>query len=67
MVFEVEIVLLHTQWVKRNAGEGTPAKCQSMGNGSDAVPRSCFIGKFRNDSIIKVLLFIENQTKIEKW
>ena len=26
MVFEVENVLLHTPEVKRNAGEGTPAK-----------------------------------------
>lgn len=25
-VFEVEIMLLHTFWVKRNAGWGTPAK-----------------------------------------
>jgi len=25
-IFEVEIVLLRTRWVKRNAGRGTPAK-----------------------------------------
>lgn len=25
-IFEVEIVLLRTLWVKRNAGRGTPAK-----------------------------------------
>ena len=25
MAFEVEIVLLHAHWAKRNAGKGTPA------------------------------------------
>ena len=25
-IFEVEIVLLHTLWVKRNVGRGTPTK-----------------------------------------
>ena len=25
-IFEVEIVLLRTHWVKRNVGEGTPTK-----------------------------------------
>lgn len=29
-VFEVEIVLLRTLWVKRNAGRGTPAKYLSV-------------------------------------
>lgn len=26
-MFEVENVLLHTLWVKRNVGMGTPTKC----------------------------------------
>ena len=29
-IFEVEIVLLRTLWVKRNAGRGTPAKYLSV-------------------------------------
>ena len=37
-------MLLHAPWAKRNAGKGTPAKCYSMGNGSNAVPRSYFKG-----------------------
>ena len=31
MAFEVEIVLLHAHWAKRNAGKGTPAKCNRSG------------------------------------
>ena len=40
MIFEVENVLLHALWAKRNAGRGTPAKYPSMGDRSNAVPRS---------------------------
>lgn len=29
-IFEVEIVLLHTLWVKRNVGRGTPTKYLSV-------------------------------------
>ena len=58
MIFEVENVLLHALWAKRNAGGGTPAKYPSMGDRSNVVPRSfakksaktlltrtCFCGK----------------------
>jgi hypothetical protein len=31
MIFEVENVLLHALWAKRNAGRGTPAKYHPWG------------------------------------
>ena len=40
MIFEVENVLLHALWAKRNAGRGTPAKYPSMGDRSNVIPRS---------------------------
>ena len=40
MAFEVEIVLLRTLWVKRNAGKGTPALChQNAVRGGRIRPR----------------------------
>ena len=51
-------MLLHAHWAKRNAGRGTPAKCQSMGNGSDAVPRSCFITLFSHDALFCTVAFL---------
>lgn len=38
--------------------DGTPAKCQSMGNGFDAVPRSYFYSFNNHDAILHRGIFM---------
>src|SRR5699024_3374249 len=38
MIFEVETVLLHALWAKRNAGKGTPAKYRQWGDAAMQLP-----------------------------
>ena len=43
--------------------DGTPAKCQSMGNGFDAVPRSYFYSFNNHDAILHRGIFMPIFTK----
>ena len=45
--------------------DGTPAKCQSMGNGFDAVPRSYFYSFNNHDAILHRGIFMPKIKKGE--